>query len=377
MKIWRCGFAGSHILYIFEKICAGMKQLLLKIASLLYGAGIRIRHILFDIGILHSQEFDIPVICVGNITVGGTGKTPAVEMLVGHLSAGNKVAVLSRGYGRATRGYREVHVDDSYRSVGDEPLQIKRKFPDTVVAVCEKRTAGISRILEEHPETEVIVMDDGFQHRYVKPFINIVMVDATRPVERDHLLPYGQLRDTVSSLRRAHYFLVTKCPVDMTPLDARIFRKVLVQMPYQSVYFTRVSSRPARPVFGDAESRCPRGCRVIAMSGIGNNEAFVAGLRRHYEVVATLEFEDHHSYRVGDLKRMRQLLQKHPGAVIVTTEKDAVKFSQSAKVPKDVRDRIFYEPIEIDFMDNTRDDFLGRLDKDLKQRENGTHIRGC
>lgn len=354
-----------------------MKQLFLKIASLLYGAGIRIRHMLFDMGILHSQEFDVPVICVGNITVGGTGKTPAVELLVAHFSQKARVAVLSRGYGRATKGYREVQVDDSYRSVGDEPLQIKRKFPDVLVVVCEKRAFGISRILEEHPDTELVIMDDGFQHRYVKPFINIVMVDATRPVEHDHLLPYGQLRDTVSSLSRAHYFLVTKCPTDMTPLDSRIFRKVLVQMPYQSVYFTRVSPRPARPVFGDTELRCPRGGKVIAMSGIGNNESFFAGLRSNYDVVATLEFEDHHSYRVGDLKRMRQLLLKHPGAMILTTEKDAVKFSHSAKVPKDVRDRVFYEPIEIDFMDNARGDFLGRLDKDLKQRENGTHIRGC
>ena len=113
------------------------------------------------------------------------------------------------------------------------------------------------------------------------------------------------------------------------------------------------------------------------MSGIGNNESFIAGLRQRYDVVATLEFEDHHSYRVGDLKRMRQLLQKHPGAVIMTTEKDAVKFSHSNKVPKDIRDSVFYEPIEIDFMYNARDEFLGKLDKDLKQRENGTHIRGC
>lgn len=354
-----------------------MKQLLLKIASLVYGAVIRIRHILFDMGVLHSQEFDIPVICVGNITVGGTGKTPAVEMLVEHFSQKSRVAVLSRGYGRATKGYREVQVDDSYRTVGDEPLQIKRKFPDVPVVVCEKRALGISRILERHPDTEIVIMDDGFQHRYVKPFINIVMVDATRPVEQDHLLPYGQLRDTVSSLARAHYFLVTKCAADMTPLDARIFRKVLVQMPYQSVYFTRVSSCMAKPAFGDTDARCPRGSRVIAMSGIGNNESFIAGLRQRYDVVATLEFEDHHSYRVGDLKRMRQLLQKHPGAVIMTTEKDAVKFSHSNKVPKDIRDSVFYEPIEIDFMYNARDEFLGKLDKDLKQRENGTHIRGC
>ena len=350
-----------------------MKQLFLKIASLIYGAGIRLRHLMFDTGMLHSTEYDIPIICVGNITVGGTGKTPTVELLVAHFSKTHNVAVLSRGYGRVTKGYREVEISDSYRDVGDEPLQIKRKYPSVAVVVCEKRTYGIERIAEEHPDVNLIIMDDGFQHRYVKPFINIIMVDATRPVERDFLLPYGQLRDTIASLRRAHYFLVTKCPDDMTPIDARIMRKVLVQAPYQSLYFTKVIDGDVRPVFGEVKGAVKYGSEVIAMCGIGNNEVFIDGLKRKYDVVRTLEFEDHHSYRIGDLKLMQRTLDEHPKAVIITTEKDAVKLFNSSKIPSAVRERMFYENVRMVFTDNLGGEFLGKLDNDLKQRNNGTY----
>ena len=159
-----------------------MLKCLLAPAAFLYKAGVTFRHRLFDWGILKSEKFDIPIICIGNITVGGTGKTPMAEMVIAYMSQMHNVALLSRGYGRRTKGYLEVRADSHYRDAGDEPLQIKLKFPDTVVAVCEKRSEGIRRICAEHPEVDLIVMDDGFQHRYVEPKINIVMIDATRPV---------------------------------------------------------------------------------------------------------------------------------------------------------------------------------------------------
>ncbi len=355
-----------------------MKRLLLKIASLIYGAAIKLRHLLFDINVLHGEEFEVPVICVGNITVGGTGKTPAVEMLVDHfLQKYNRVAVLSRGYGRRTRGYREVALTDSYRDVGDEPLQIKLKFPDAVVVVCEKRVDGIERLMEDYPDLDLIIMDDGFQHRYVKPFINIIMVDATRPIDRDHLLPYGQLRDTADSLVRAHYFLVTKCPPTMKPIDERVMRKNLEQAPYQHLYFAGVKSCGVRPIFSDAEAGVTSGGEVIAMSGIGNNEVFNKSLKKYYNVVATLDFDDHHAYRKVDLVRIGQALDRHPEAVIITTEKDAVKLVNSRNIPLKIRSRLYYESIEMNMVGNTREEFLGRLEKDINQRKNGTYIRGC
>ena len=353
-----------------------MRKLFLKIASLFYGAAIKLRHLLFDANILHSEKFDIPIICVGNITVGGTGKTPTVEMLVEHYSQENNVVVLSRGYGRITKGYRIVNVDDSYRQVGDEPLQIKRKYPNVNVVVCEKRAFAIHRIKEEFPETDLIIMDDGFQHRYVEPLINIVIIDANRPVERDHLLPYGQLRDTTSSLSRAHYFIVTKCPEDMKPIHMRVIHKVLVSKPSQNIFFSRMFPMPACAIFAEVEGTIQHGAEVIAMSGIGDNEAFNKGLERRYNVVATLDLDDHHSYKISDLHRMKKLLAQYPNAVIMTTEKDAVKLAHSAAVPEDLRKKLFYERISMRFIGDSRMELFAKIDNDIKNRNNGAHIRG-
>lgn len=348
----------------------------LKIASLFYGAVIKLRHLLFDANILHSEKFDIPIICVGNITVGGTGKTPTVEMLVEHYSQEKNVVVLSRGYGRTTKGYRIVNVDNTYRQVGDEPLQIKRKFPNVTVIVCEKRAFAIHRIKEEFPKTDLIIMDDGFQHRYVDPLINIVIIDANRPVERDHLLPYGQLRDTRQSLLRAHYFIVTKCPEDMKPIDMRVMHKVLVSKPSQNIFFSRMSPMPACSVFPDLYGTVPYGTDVVAMSGIGDNDAFNRGLARRYNVVATLDLDDHHTYRVSDLHKMKKLLEKHPTAVIMTTEKDAVKLAYSAAIPEELRTKLFYERISLRFIGDSRMELFAKIDNDIKNRDNGAHIRG-
>ncbi|MBO4935904.1 MAG: tetraacyldisaccharide 4'-kinase [Alistipes sp.] len=353
-----------------------MKGVLLKIASLFYGAAIKLRHLLFDMNILHSERFDIPIICVGNITVGGTGKTPTVEMLVEHYSEVYNVAVLSRGYGRKTEGYRVVEENDTYRTVGDEPLQIKRKFPNIKVIVCEKRAFAVHRIREEFPEVNMIIMDDGFQHRYIEPLVNIIIVDANRPVQHDHLLPYGQLRDTTDSLSRAHYFIVTKCPENMKPIDMRLMNKWLIEKPSQEIYFSRMQAATPCPVFAGIEDTVAHGATVIAMSGIGDNEAFNRGLSQRYKVVDTIDLDDHHSYRMSDLKRMQQLLAKHPNAVIMTTEKDAVKLSHSDAIPEDLRHKLFYEKIALLFVGKSRMDLFERIDNDIKNRDNGAYIKG-
>lgn len=345
-----------------------MFRFLLIPASWVYGLGVRFRHYLFDSGLLHSERFDVPVVCVGNITVGGTGKTPMAEMILGYMAARHNVALLSRGYGRRTKGYLEVGESSHYRDVGDEPLQIKLKFPQTIVAVCEKRVEGIRRLRAEHPEVDMIVLDDGFQHRYVEPKVNVVMVDATRPIQHDHMLPYGMLRDLPEQLHRAHYFVVTKCPEDMTPIDRRILRKVLVQVAYQKVYFTRMEAFRPRALFPDAaEAEGPRyGGEVIALSGIGNPQPFVDELRRNYRIAAELRLEDHHVYRKSDMRRLAQLLDDHPGAVIVTTEKDAVKLTNRAKIPEKVQRRLYYLPINISFIDDSHTDFLQKLEEDVR-----------
>ena len=330
----------------------------------LYKMAISFRHRLFDWGILPTERFDIPIICIGNITVGGTGKTPMAEMVVGHLSQSFKVALISRGYGRKTKGYIEVKPDVHYIEVGDEPKMIKMKFPDVPVVVCEDRVAGIKRLRKEHPEVQVVVMDDGFQHRHVEPRINVLIIDSTRPFAEDDYLPAGTLRDKLSALDRAHYFIVTKCSPTMSQLDQRLWRKDLQKVAYQKIYFTRVI--PSAPIaLFPSDLSLNGGDEVVVMSGIGNPKPFVKSIREQYKVVATYNFPDHHIYSVDDLQRVAKSLEKHPAARLLTTEKDAVKLRRSRRVPDIIRQRLFYMPVVMEFLEGSDEDLLGTLKDDL------------
>ncbi len=339
--------------------------------SWIYRTVVSVRHKLFDAGILKSRKFDIPIICIGNITVGGTGKTPFAEMLIGHFRQSHKVALLSRGYGRKTKGYLEVQTTTPSSRSGDEPKQIKLKYPDTVVVVCERRAQGIDTIRRNHPDVDLIIMDDGFQHRKVEAKINIVLVDYTRPLHEDHMLPWGRLRDLPSQLHRAHFVCMTKCPASMNALQQRISRKELSLYPYQCLFFTRVVCGALHPIFPqDAPGTVTAGTRVSAMAAIGNPSSFVSGLKNRYDVVDTILYNDHHRYRVSDLARMERALEAAPaGTVIVTTEKDAVKLTSSRKIPVEIRSRLYFMPIHISFVDNSKEDFLHKLEYDVRTNQ--------
>ncbi len=290
------------------------------------------------------------------------------EMVIGYMARKHNVALISRGYGRRTRGYREGERGGPPTATwGDEPLQIKQKFPDTVVAVCEKRAEGIRRLLHDHPEIDLVVMDDGFQHRYVEPKVHIVMVDATRSVQNDRMLPRGTLRDLPEMLHRAHYFVVTKCPEKMAPIDRRILRKVLVSVAYQRIYFTRYESFMPRAVFeGEAAPAPAHRQPVIAPLGHRQPAAFPGrAARERYDVVAEMTLDDHHVYRVRDMRQLEALLTRHPGAAIVTTEKDAVKLGGRDRVPRAVRERLYYIPINISFIEDSATDLLQKLEQDV------------
>lgn len=345
-----------------------MKSALLAPLAALYGLGVSVRNKLFDWGWRRVRTFDIPLLCVGNITVGGTGKTPVVEMLIRQLRDTYNIAVLSRGYGRRTKGYLEVKRGMSYTKAGDEPKQIKHKFPDIVVVVCERRGEGIDRLREEHPEVSLIIMDDAFQHRQVEAWVNIVLVDYTRPTWQDHLLPWGMLRDTRGQMHRAHFVIVTKCPHDMNALERRIVQKNLSLLPYQGLYFCRTATGLPTAVFDDGRGAEPKpGERVVAMSGIGNPGQFEAGLARGYDVVGQLRYADHHPYRSGDLKDMQRALYESHGAAIITTEKDAVKLTNAAKIPRDIRENLYFQPIRVAFdQRGEEEDFITKLKDDLR-----------
>lgn len=328
---------------------------------------ITLRHCLYDWGVKKSYSFDIPVVCVGNITVGGTGKTPTAEYLLAALKPHYNVAILSRGYGRRTKGYREVQVDDNYADVGDEPLLLKLKFSENVIVVCEDRVAGIERIRKEHPEVTLIVMDDGFQHRSVKAKVNIILVDSTRPIEGDSMLPLGRLRDLPSRLSAANIFIVTKCSETMTPIDKRLWYNKLRSIAYQKVYFTRINSPMIEPLFYFAErEEVNYGQRAILMTGIGNPRPFIADAESKFNVVDKLIFRDHHDFTAEDMRKLYDKLRNNPRAVIIMTEKDAVRLRR-ARLPEQLMRAMYYQPISLKFVEGPDQDFLGCLIKDIRQ----------
>ena len=331
--------------------------------SWLYGMVVHIRHKLFDLKILRSEEFDIPVVCIGNLTVGGTGKTPVAELLIERFSEHYRVGVLSRGYRRRTKGFVLSTPASSARTIGDEPRQMKLKYPSVPVAVCEKRAEGIRLLRKAHPEIELIILDDAFQHRYVEPWVNILLMDYNNPVYRDRLLPWGRLRDTRNQIHRANFVLVTKCPDDLNPLDMRIVINSLGLFPYQSLYFTRMRQGEITPLFADrAVGKVREGDPVIAMSGIANPVPLLENLRKRFDVVAELTFDDHHTYRLSDMRRLEALFAAYPDAVVLTTEKDAVKLKNRKKVPEAVQQRLYYVPIHVSFVADSESEFLRQLE---------------
>lgn len=341
-------------------------EFLKRILSWIYTMVIVIRHRLYDWGVIKSYSFDIPIICIGNITVGGTGKTPTAEHLISLLSSDYNIAILSRGYGRRTKGYREVQTEDSYINVGDEPLQIKLKFPSTIVVVSEDRVAGIEHIRKEHPEVNLIIMDDGFQHRKVKAKVNIILVDSTRPIDADSMLPLGRLRDLRSRLSAAHFFIVTKCNKDMAPLDKRLWHNKLRSIAYQKVYFTTIESRRVCPLFNfEDREEVNYGQQAIILSGIGNPRPFVHQVETHFNVVDKMLFADHHVFTAEDMRRLYKKLKHNPRAVIIMTEKDAVRLRRS-KLPEPLMRAMYFMPIHMAFVEGPDTDFRGKLIAEIK-----------
>ncbi|HPV88236.1 MAG TPA: tetraacyldisaccharide 4'-kinase [Bacteroidales bacterium] len=282
-----------------------------------------LRHFLYDRGIFTSWSFDVPVICVGNLAVGGTGKTPMTEFLVERLlEKGRNPIVLSRGYGRKTRGFRYVTLSDTASDVGDEPLQIKRRFCRAVVAVCEDRVRGVRRLLADHPQDPWIILDDAFQHRRIRAEKNILMTDCSRPFWKDTLLPLGRLRDLPSAVRRADCVVLTRCKPKM-PFSGII--KPVADIP---VFSTMMSYGDLIPL-NDPEIMPEKGSSVLLLTGIAYASPLRDYLQTQYKVECHLEFSDHHRFTAKDLSRIKQLLGKHPNWHLITTAKDDARLTGS------------------------------------------------
>ena len=336
-----------------------------------YGAVVGCRNMLFEMGILKSRSFTVPVIAVGNITVGGTGKTPHVEYLARLLKASCKVAVLSRGYKRKSKGFVLAASNTPMRELGDEPYQMKQKFPDINVAVDKKRTHGIETLMsrKDTKDTDVILLDDAFQHRYVKPGINILLVDHHRLIIYDKLLPAGRLREPLKGKDRADIVIVTKCPKDLTPMDFRVLTKQMSLYPYQQLYFTTLDYDKLRPVFPEAKGmkggmECLAGQHVLLLTGIASPKKMLLDIEREGKPasVTPMVFADHHNFRKKDIRRINETFSTlaQPG-IIITTEKDATRLATAEGLSDEVRKRIYALPVRISFMLDGEQTFNERI----------------
>jgi tetraacyldisaccharide 4'-kinase len=321
--------------------------------SVVYDWVTQIRNVLYDRGLKPSTRFELPVISVGNLTVGGTGKTPMVEYLIRLLQSDTTLATLSRGYGRTTRGFRIAGDGDNALTMGDEPFQFFSKFGRSVtVAVGEERALAIPLILHEKPETQVIILDDAFQHRRVNPSLNILLCDYHRPFYDDLVLPAGRLRESKRGAARADIVVVTKCPSNVAEDQRMEIEKKIRQLSNAPVFFSTVQYRPPVP-FGSTIGEVSR--RVIMVTGIANPGHLVDFVKQRYEVVEHLSFADHHNYTQKNLSKIRNRVREHPGCSVLTTEKDKVKLDmpELASLLKDVP--LFYLPISVQFLKDTGD----------------------
>lgn len=328
----------------------------------LYGFGVGVRNLMFKAKILKRRRFDIPVIVVGNIAVGGTGKTPHTEYIIALLKKRYKVGVISRGYGRKTSGFIKLDGDSVPEQVGDEPYQMFRKYSDdrTVFAVCEDRCTGIDRLRKLHPDIEVIILDDAFQHRYVRPDVSIVLTEFGRPAFYDHLLPYGRLREPMSAMEDADMVVVTKCPPEVRPIEYRIFKNKLELFPYQRLFFSSFAYRPPVPLYPeDATEKlnlsylCPSDT-ILAVAGIGNPRPFIKYLKQTRAKVGVKLFGDHHNFSRDDMNSIARKFADLAGngKFIITTEKDAVRIMNNPDVPAELRKVMYYLPVEVVFDDS-------------------------
>lgn len=320
--------------------------------SWIYGMVTGLRNRLFDWGVLESRRYAIPVISVGNITVGGTGKTPHIEYLIRLLSPHYRVAVLSRGYKRKSSGYVLAREDTPMEKIGDEPWQMKQKFADVYVAVDSDRRRGIERLMtdDETRDVEVILLDDAFQHRYVKPGMNILLTDYHRLITQDKLLPAGRLRESAQGKERAHMVIVTKCPADISPMQYRIISEMLYLRPYQHLFFS--TFRYGKMVNLSTGEMCRMSDRkdhnVLLLTGIGCPKQMLMDMKHRFASVQSLDFDDHHYYSSGDVQRMTDALERmSEPRLIITTEKDVTKLISMEYLPDEIATKIWVLPVGV------------------------------
>lgn len=316
-------------------------RILLLPFSLLYWLAIGIRNFLYNKGIWKSTQFGMPMICVGNLSVGGTGKSPMVEYLVRLLQPHFRAATLSRGYKRKTKGYALANDHTTALEIGDEPMQFHLKFPDLPVAVGEDRIEAVAQLLHDRPGTEVIILDDAFQHRAVQAGLNIVLTDYNNLYTRDFYLPAGDLRDLKSSAKRANWIVVTKCPSDLSLAEKeRVSRELKLQEGQELFFATMAYDTPYHLLTGRQRS-IESSDEVLLITGIANPKPLKDYLEQYSNSYQLQAYSDHHIFTIDDLRDIHKKFDVLEGKqkIMLTTEKDAVRLT---KFRNEMSDRPLY-----------------------------------
>lgn len=331
--------------------------------SWLYGLGVRIRNLCFDFGLLKSRSFEVPVIDVGNLTVGGTGKTPHTEYLINLLRKKYKVAVLSRGYKRKSKGFVLADADTPMHKIGDEPYQMKQKYPDVLVAVDKDRCHGVEELLDKavQPPIDVVILDDAYQHRYIQPGLNILLMDYHRLIYFDKLLPAGRLREPRSGIKRADIVIVTKCPPYITPMDKRGIERSLALENWQNLFFSTFRYGESYPLFRDGKTLPIEELKtfnegILLVSGIASPQQLEYDLSKITTKFESYRFADHHQFTQKDIKSIEA---KYKGGIIITTEKDATRLRELGQdaFSQEVASSIYVLPVMVEMMAGTGERF--------------------
>lgn len=343
-------------------------KILLYPISILYGLTLYIRNKFYDLQLFNSTQFNIPVISIGNLSLGGTGKTPHIEYLVKLLKDQNKIATISRGYKRNTKGFVLANEQSTANDIGDEPLQFKTKFKNLIVAVDEKRVNGIKKVCELHPTTNLILLDDAYQHRAVSRTTNILLSEYKHLYCDDFVIPSGRLREFKSGSKRADIIIVTKSPKNITDKERKNILTKLAPKDYQSIYFTSVKYGKTTPFTLAAKNTPINNQKVILLTGIAKPSQLIKEVESTFHILKHLKYSDHHSFSKSDINHIineyNQL--KENNIIVISTEKDIMRLSLPTILKQLEQIPIFYIPIEIEFSQNDKEAFDKKILKDVK-----------
>lgn len=329
-----------------------LAKILLSPFSLLYGTGISLRNWFYSRGLLKSISFNVPVISVGNLSVGGAGKTPHIEYLIRSLEPYLNIATLSRGYRRKSKGFLRIQPNMNAEVAGDEPLQYKRKFPAVEVTVAEERAFAIPEIVRARPDTQLVLLDDAYQHRAVKPGLNILLTEFSKPFTRDYLLPSGRLREWPSAYARADIIIVTKCPPQLDLETAEKLKAEINPLPHQRIFFSYYDyAAPYYLLDHRYRLKLDQDLDVLLISAIANTDYLLTYLQEKAGTVRSLEYEDHHYFDRGDLGNLQRRYThlESPKKAIITTEKDATRLELHREYIRQERLPIFVLPLAVRF----------------------------